>query len=168
MSQATTTISMCKPSLTWSLVSTAARMCQALGYNRLSHVDPKADTLFERKVILLWSIYVMDRNTSLRLGRASSIQDYDIDTPMLKTSSKNPAIVALLSFWVECGRLQGKICTQLNGPAAASLTPDERVRLAEGFADELEDIHQRKMKVSVWLILSDVCHLILPCRPTRK
>lgn len=143
-------------------------MCQALGYNRLSHIDPKADAMFERKVILFWSIYVMDRNTSLRLGRAPSIQDYDIDTPMLKSSSKNQATVALLNFWVECGRVQGKICTQLNGPAATSLTPDERARLAEGFADELEEIHQRKIKVSVWLILNDISHLILPGRPTPK
>lgn len=90
----------------------------------------------------------MDRNNSLRLAHALAIQDYDIDTPMITTSDEYPpATIALMRFWVECGRVQGKICTQLYGPAASSLAPDERARIAEAFADELERIHQRKTKV---------------------
>jgi hypothetical protein len=98
--------------------------------------------------MLFWSIYTMDRNNSLCLGYAPAIQDYDIDTPMLTTSDEYPpAVIAMIRFWVECGRVQGKICTQLYGPAALSLTPDERARIAEGFVYEMEQVHQRKSKV---------------------
>lgn len=90
----------------------------------------------------------MDRTNSLRLGLAPAIQDYDIDTPMITASEEHPpAVVALMEFWVNCGRVQGKICAQLYGPAATSLAPDERTRIAEGFVEELEQIHHRKTKV---------------------
>lgn len=48
--QALTTIGMCKPSLSWSLSCAAVRMCQTLGYHRLSRIDPKSDPMFNRKV----------------------------------------------------------------------------------------------------------------------
>jgi len=92
----------------------------------------------------------MDRNNSLRLGHAPAIQDYDIDTPMLTASDDYPpAVIELLRFWVDCGRVQGKIRTQLYGPAASSLTPEDRARIAEAFAEELEEIHRRKTKVQM-------------------
>ena len=98
--------------------------------------------------MLFWGIYFMDRNNSIRLGHAPAIQDYDIDTPMITTSHEySPAAVALMNTWVEYGRVQGKICTQLYGPAASPLAPEERARIAEAFADELEHIRQRKIKV---------------------
>lgn len=98
--------------------------------------------------MLFWGIYFMDRNNSIRLGHAPAIQDHDIDTPMITTSEEYPpAVVALMKFWVEYGRVQGKICTQLYGPAASSLAPEERARMAEAFADGLEQIRQRKIKV---------------------
>ncbi|KAJ4258247.1 hypothetical protein NW762_008396 [Fusarium torreyae] len=122
-------------------------MCRALGYNRLLHNSARPDPLFSRKSMLFWSVYTLDRNTSLRLGRAPALQDYDISTPMLTPDDNAPpATVTMINFWVECGRVQGKISTQLYGPEASSLGADERARLAESLADELEEIHQRKAK----------------------
>lgn len=90
----------------------------------------------------------MDRKNSLSLGHAPVLQDYDIDTPMMKTSDEYPSeIVALMRPWVECARIQGKIFSQLYAPAASSLAPEERARIAEGLADELERINERKLEV---------------------
>jgi hypothetical protein len=50
MLQALTTTGICKPSLSWSLSCAAAQMCQTLGFNRLSRVDPCLDPMFNRKV----------------------------------------------------------------------------------------------------------------------
>ena len=100
------------------------------------------------QIMLFWAIYIMDRNISFRLGHAPAIQDYDVDTPMMIENDKCPSsIIELMTFWVDCGRVQGRICTQLYGPAASSLTPEDRARIAESLADELERIHQRKSKV---------------------
>ncbi|KAF4464017.1 fungal specific transcription factor domain [Fusarium albosuccineum] len=144
---ASTTIGMCKPSLSWTLTQNAARMCQVLGYNRLAHANAECDPLFTRKAILFWSIYTMDRNTSLRLGRGPALQDSDIDTPMPTPSDDFPAaMIDMVKFWVECGRVQGKISMQLYGPATSALAPGERAHIAEELADELEQIHGRKIK----------------------
>lgn len=110
--------------------------------------------------MLFWGLYVMDRHNSLILGLAPAIQDYDIDTPMITASDEySPEIVALMRFWVECGRVQGKICTQLYGPAASSLAPDERARIAEVFACELEDIRRRKIQVKMLPQILTFCQL---------
>ncbi|KAF2156893.1 hypothetical protein K461DRAFT_289264 [Myriangium duriaei CBS 260.36] len=147
LTAAATTIGLCKPSLAWTLCSTAARMCQTLGYNRLAHNDSVSDPLFQRKVMVFWSIYVLDRNTSLRLGRAPALQDYDIDTPMLTSDKLYPSeVVTMVSFWVGCAGIQGKMCAQLYGPLASSLTWDERACTAERLADELKHLHHEMDK----------------------
>lgn len=123
-------------------------MCQTLGYHRLSRSSPSSDHLFHRKVILFWSIYTMDRGNALRLGYAPAIQDYDIDTPRPVVSEQYPlAIVTMKKYWIDCAKVQGQICTRLYGPAASALLPDERARLAESLADELDQIYQQKIEV---------------------
>lgn len=122
-------------------------MCQTLGYNRLSFVSPNTDPFLDRKIMVFWSTYIIDRAASLRLGRAPAIKDADIDTPMLISNDKTPGLASLLRFWVECARVQGKVSSQLYGPGARTLPLNERARLAEAFAAELDDVHERKKKV---------------------
>lgn len=106
--------------------------------------------------MLFWCIYVMDRNNSLRLGHSPAIPDYDIDTPMIAANNDTPvAAQAMMRFWIDCGRIQGEIRTKLYGPTASSLGADERARIAEAFADELEGIHQRKTEVPTRSFIDD-------------
>ncbi|XWX00394.1 hypothetical protein V2A60_008414 [Cordyceps javanica] len=106
-------------------------------------------------VMLFWSIYTMDRGNALRLGYAPTIQDYDIDTPMPVVSEEYPsAIVTIKKYWVDCARVQGKICTRLYGPAASALPHAERAQLAEAFADELDQIYRRKVEAKSTVVHS--------------
>lgn len=98
--------------------------------------------------MLFWITYSLDRNIAFRLGHTPAIQDYDIDTPMVTVHPDLPAgVIDVFAFWVDCGRIQGKICTQLYGPGASSLTSEERIRIAESLAEEMEQTHERKNKV---------------------
>ena len=137
---------MCKPSLTWSLTGATARMCQFLGYHRLSRLKSESGPLLQRKIVLFWSTYVLDRSNALRLGRPPAIQDRDIDSPMLSDENP-PALIELVKFCVDAGCVQGKICNTLYGPAAKSLSSEARAATAEAFANELDQIHQRRLKV---------------------
>lgn len=111
----------------------------------LTWLDRSTDVL---QVMLFWGAYVIDRNNSLRLGRAPAIQDYDIDTPMVERNSEyHPAIISLMRFWVQCGRAQGKICTALYGPAGDTLDPQDRVRTIDALAQDLEQAYSLKSKV---------------------
>ncbi|KAJ9635110.1 hypothetical protein H2199_008596 [Coniosporium tulheliwenetii] len=89
------------------------------------------------KPLLTWSL----------TGATVPIQDRDIDSPMLSDENP-PALVALVKFWVDTGCVQGKICNSLYGPAAKSLSSDARAATAEAFADELDQIHQRRLKTN--------------------
>jgi hypothetical protein len=61
-------IELCKPSLCWIFTSTAASLCQNLGYHRISSM--KDDTEEDRviKIQIFWFIYQIDKALSLRLG----------------------------------------------------------------------------------------------------
>ncbi|KAI5211399.1 hypothetical protein E4T38_01467 [Aureobasidium subglaciale] len=64
----------------WILTSTAARLCQSMGYHRLMPPKSGGTEVYEKRVILFWGVYFVDKSLSLRLGRASSLQDYDFST----------------------------------------------------------------------------------------
>ncbi|CZT20927.1 uncharacterized protein RCC_06788 [Ramularia collo-cygni] len=142
-----TMISLCKPSLAWSLIHKAAQMSQKLGLNRLNPVTCSFDPQYDRKVLLFWAIYAIDRNISFRLGQTPTIQDFDISTSLiLNNDSRHPSVRELMNFWIDCGRVQGKICTQLYTPAAFSMTDEERAQTAQSLADEVTQTYQRKHK----------------------
>lgn len=64
----------------WTLTSTAARLCQSLGYHRLLPDRSGDNEVYVKRAMLFWSVYFIDKSLSLRLGRASSLQDFDIST----------------------------------------------------------------------------------------
>ncbi|GLA32115.1 hypothetical protein AnigIFM63604_009601 [Aspergillus niger] len=69
-------IEMSKPSFAMTLTSAAFRLCQTLGYHRSSPSESGSKPSLGN--ILFWTVYVLDKAVSLRLGRASTIQDYDV------------------------------------------------------------------------------------------
>jgi hypothetical protein len=94
-------------SLQWSLTTAAAGHCLTLGYHRekrlLQLPSPKA----ERARRTFWHIYMADKNLSQRLGRASTIQDWDVDAKPCAISSdprQAPWDLAFKSF-IEMGRI---------------------------------------------------------------
>ena len=66
----------------WIMTSSAARLCQSLGWHRLTPERCGGDEKYHRKAVLFWSVYFIDKSLSLRLGRASAMQDYDISTSL--------------------------------------------------------------------------------------
>ena len=82
--QAAYAIELSKPSLCWTMTSNAASLCQSLGYHRYSTMKDDTEEQRTAKVHAFWFIYMLDKNLSLRLGRASSLQDWDmVQTPRI-------------------------------------------------------------------------------------
>ncbi|ORY11063.1 fungal-specific transcription factor domain-domain-containing protein [Clohesyomyces aquaticus] len=129
-------VEMCKPSVCWSLNSAAANLCQHLGYHRIETM--KDDTLDERaaKIQLFWFIYVLDKTLSLRLGRASSIQDWDMSLPFPGTTESPNSLYTELAgvdiqvYWIKVAQIQGQSYERLFSPAAFLKTEDERAKTA--------------------------------------
>ena len=146
-----TAITLCKPSLSWTLISVAARLCQTLGYHRLSGANAAKDPDAARKVVMFWLVYIMDRNTSLRLGRAPILQEFDISTAPLDSSTQysnfSPGLIQLFQYWTTVANVQGRISTQLYSPAGLGESPEERARLIDSLSLDLQEAWGRREKV---------------------
>ncbi|RAL09064.1 putative C6 transcription factor [Aspergillus homomorphus CBS 101889] len=129
-------IEMSKPSFALTLTSTAARLCQTLGYHRTPATDLDTESLRGRQ--LFWTIYTLDRAISLRLGRASTIQDYDITMlgPNEITGAQEPWN-SIFSIWIKFATLQGKVYEKLYSPAALSQPENERAEQARQLAAQV-------------------------------
>jgi len=101
--------------------------------------NDSVDTV-RNKTLIFWWVYVLDKGLALRLGRASTIQDYDIDVlPHLETnlggipSSHHRYMVVS----IDIARIEGKLYEQLYSASSFNSTPDLREQRAYGIIDEL-------------------------------
>jgi len=126
-------VEMSRPSLTSVMVGTAARLCQTLGYHRYTTYVNDTEEDRNNKMHIFWMIYMFDKTMSLRLGRASFIQDYDISLPFFgdnQPSPGSPDSKLMLSYWCKVARVQGQTYEKLFSPAAFLRTPEERTQTA--------------------------------------
>jgi hypothetical protein len=95
----------------------------------------KDDSEEERnmKIHIFWMIYMFDKTMSLRLGRPSFIQDWDISLPFFNngtSASDVPDGKQMLNYWVKLARVQGQTYEKLFSPAAFLKSHEERSRTA--------------------------------------
>ncbi|PKX96580.1 putative C6 transcription factor [Aspergillus novofumigatus IBT 16806] len=132
-------IEISKPSFAWTLTSNAARLCQNLGYHRSSSMNQFSDNEKAKALSLFLCVYCLDKALSLRLGRASSIQDYDITIPEdLGGHKVDEPWRTVYHLWVKIAEIQGKVYEQLYSPAALSRPERERVLCARQLASQME------------------------------
>lgn len=91
-----------------------------------------------QKQTLFWSVYTTLNMMSLRLGRASVVQDYDIDIPSPSdTFSRLGMWGSVCALWTKQAMIQNKIYMLLYSPAALNRPELERVSHARRLAAEM-------------------------------
>jgi hypothetical protein len=126
-------IELARPSLGWTLITTAARMAQDAGYHRLPpySVAPEAT----KKRLIFWFIYAIDRGMSLNLGRPPTLQDYDISVDRPRVPEEiNDWYGRMYLGWIDFAELQGQIYEQLYSARAQRQPPETKVPLARALA----------------------------------
>ncbi|KAF2635490.1 hypothetical protein P280DRAFT_436975 [Massarina eburnea CBS 473.64] len=133
-------IEMCKPSLCWLLITNAASLAQNLGYHRIQTMINDTEDERNAKINAFWFIYMMDKTLSLRLGRASVIQDWDMSLPYPSMESDHARFGSLvqmgargssmLIYWIRVGQIQGQVYERLFSPAAFCKSREERTQTA--------------------------------------
>ncbi|CAJ2503671.1 Uu.00g110650.m01.CDS01 [Anthostomella pinea] len=112
-------IDVSRASLAWLLVSRATHMCRTLGYHQAHTMrDDDAQTKAD-KSLLFWCVYMLDKALSLRLGRASVMQDYDISLPHVVPDAKAayPG-KEVMALWIQHAQALGRIYERLYSPGA--------------------------------------------------
>ena len=146
-------IEMCKPSLAWVLTAMAAGQSQNLGYHRYQTFQNDDEQERNSKVHLFWMIYMFDKQLSLRLGRASVIQDWDMSLPLI-TSTPTPAAMALgasqmMAYWIKVAKVQGQTYEKLFSPAAFLRSPEERLKTAMDLVNAMNQAWYERGEASI-------------------
>ncbi len=135
-------IEVSKFTTSWRLSSMAASICIALGWHRQPTPEGlAADPSSEIKRALFWFAYALDKAFSLRFGRASSIQEYDITVPRALGESiqvPDDAWRDVINQWLVHAGIMGKAYEQLYSPTALAGPPERRVQSARELIEMLE------------------------------
>ena len=132
--QVTYSIEISKFSLAWKLNSAVADMCRTLGWHRLRTEQLDAR---DTKPAMFWFCYAMDKGLSLRFGRNSIFQDWDISIPRSSGILEGPWKNAF-KLWIESASIQGEAYEQLYSPAALNRPPENRLATAKHLSDKLK------------------------------
>ncbi|KGY15124.1 hypothetical protein PABG_11903 [Paracoccidioides brasiliensis Pb03] len=129
-----------KPSLCWTFVSAAARMCQSLGYHHsVSGAGVSEEEQYRRRA-LFWFIYVLDKDLTLLLGRSSTLQDYDISLayPGPPSDPKLRSWYQMFEGWVTYSTIAAQIYEKLYSALALSESSAMRTERACSLAMDVE------------------------------
>ncbi|KAK3372107.1 hypothetical protein B0H63DRAFT_401547 [Podospora didyma] len=129
LSGVTYAVEISKLTLAWQLNTAASIMCQTLGYHR----QPVGQPIDETKASLFWFVYMFDKALSLRFGRASTIQDYDISIPRafgVGVRVPDEAWKVVLNQWILHAECMGKVYEQLYSPMALTKPVEHRAEAA--------------------------------------
>lgn len=102
-----------KYSLARDFITIAANICQTLGYHRARN---PSTTESEHKAMLFWTTYIFDSALSLRAGRPTAIQDWDITIPREigpKVKNVDPLWKIGQAQYVDCWRSDCAPCIRL-------------------------------------------------------
>lgn len=127
----------------WTLASKASEICQTLGYHRKSvarNPNPEASRYAQ---FLFWTTYYVDKTLSLRLGRASTIPDWEIsiDLPALPNGDQEP-VLAYFVLWIKLARCQGNIYEMLYSPGSMMQSDSVRQSRVDLLRKDLEDLER--------------------------
>jgi hypothetical protein len=139
-----------KPSLSWTLSAKASELCQTLGYHRLASMQNDKPEDIRYKQFLLWSVYFVEKSLSLRLGRPSTIPDWDITIPRPSMNdTHSEPVSAYFVLWIETARCQGNIYEMLYSPNSLTQSNQARQSRAETLISDLNSLETATCQTNV-------------------
>lgn len=126
--------------------------------------------VLETKPVLFWTIYSLDKALSLRLGRSSSIQDYDITVS--SDINLGPSVSELwgsvYKLWIRLARIQGRVYELLYSPAALAQPESDRVMYARQLASDMQTTVMDPFKVAYLALCLCLFLCLSLCRNQAK
>ncbi len=147
--QVTYTIEISKLTLGWQLNSAAAAMCQTLGWHRLQVTEDQTN---DSKSAIFWFCYMLDKGLSLRFGRTSVMQDWDISVPRnFGNISMAEPWTNVINVWIRTGSILGETYEHLYSPAALARQPEQRIETARLLVAKMKQLWRELEELSATL-----------------
>lgn len=104
----------------------------------------------QRKRFLFWNVYMVEKSLSLRLGRASTIPDWDVTVSMpdMEDFYPNP-LSPNISLWIMTARCQGSIYELLYSPNSLIQPAQVRQSRVQALANDLNEIRRKQYGMGV-------------------
>jgi hypothetical protein len=116
-------------------------MCISAGYHRSASTKNDAPLIRKQKSWVFWSLYSVEKGMSLRLGRSSSVLDYDITLPLPEPDGdENTPYYTCTIRWIKLSSIQGRVYKMLYSPAALSGPQASRTAWAQSLAAETKSL----------------------------
>lgn len=134
------------PFLNCTLISAAASHCQSLGYN---HGSSHGSSSNSRR--LFWSVYMLEKEVSIFFGRASALQDADIDVALPVFSRKGPVERwdRLFEAGIKLARIQRRICNDLYSRKSLKLGQTERENKIHDTVQKAHHFYDNRVRCSL-------------------
>lgn len=123
-------------------------MCRTLGLHQVHSMKDDSPQKKADKSLLFWCTYMLDKGLSLRLGRASILQDYDISLPHIAPEAKAeyPG-TEVMTLWIKHAQIQGRIYERLYSPGALRQSDTYRVEQVTILTSELKHLMARSVEL---------------------
>ncbi|KJZ74289.1 hypothetical protein HIM_06295 [Hirsutella minnesotensis 3608] len=134
-------IDVSRPSVAWHLTCMAAQLCQTAGYHRAETQKQDSESTSKLKRLLFWHVYTLDKALGLRLGRASVINELDIDIPkVFEFDDLGCDLYSITILWIKLSHLQSRIYEQLYSPAALAGSQAKLIDCARALAEDCKNL----------------------------
>lgn len=120
-----------------------------LGYHRESAYKNPKDEEASNKRRLFWTVYVIDKTMSLLLGRASYLQDFDMDvkTPSASPDPRFRPWDETFYWMIKLSEVQGNAYNKLYSPAAIRNSSNERLNDIKNLKTAIEECRRGRDEV---------------------
>ncbi|KAF5229158.1 hypothetical protein FANTH_14296 [Fusarium anthophilum] len=130
--------------LAWTYVSMGQTMCQTLGYHRESTYQNDTLEASQSKRHAFYSLYVIDKNLSLVLGRSSNFNDNDIDAEPFSISAnpKQRPWDLYTHIIIRFAKIQGEVYDKLYSASTAKYSQHERSHITQELAMRITSLRE--------------------------
>ncbi|KAL6354842.1 hypothetical protein LRP88_12199 [Fusarium phalaenopsidis] len=139
-----------------ALLFGASELCHTLGYHRATSMQTDAPDEIHFKKFLFWSVYFIEKCLSLRLGRPSTMPDWDItiSRPSTTDTHQHP-VMAYFVLWIESARCQGNIYELLYSADSMNQTEDVRRARVELLVSDMANLQKATQETNEkWIEIS--------------
>lgn len=92
----------------------------------------------KQKSWIFWSLCSLEKGLSLRMGRSSTVSDYDITLPLPELDEEEiKPYYSCTIRWIKISSIQGRVYKMLYSPAASSEPQASRTAWAQSLAAEI-------------------------------